>query len=92
MKCERIREKLLTEYIDGRATETLKMEIEKHLEDCNDCKEYYQTLKEKVGSDKGKLIPTDIGMIVTDFLVNHFEHILDYNFTAKVEEEFDDIA
>jgi DNA topoisomerase-1 len=49
-------------------------------------------LTEKVGSDKGKLVPTDIGMIVTDFLVNHFEHILDYNFTAKVEEDFDDIA
>ena len=37
-------------------------------------------------------MPTDIGIIVTDFLVNHFEHILDYNFTAKVEEDFDDIA
>ncbi len=49
-------------------------------------------LSEKVGSDKGKLVPTDIGMIVTDFLVNHFKHILDYNFTAKVEEDFDDIA
>ena len=49
-------------------------------------------LSEKVGSDKGKLVPTDIGMIVTDFLVNHFETILDYNFTAKVEEDFDDIA
>jgi DNA topoisomerase-1 len=49
-------------------------------------------LTEKVGSDKGKLVPTDIGMIVTDFLVNHFEHILDYNFTAKVEEDFDNIA
>ncbi|GAA3780923.1 type I DNA topoisomerase [Corallibacter vietnamensis] len=49
-------------------------------------------LTEKVGSDKGKLVPTDIGMIVTDFLVNHFEQILDYNFTAKVEEDFDDIA
>ncbi len=49
-------------------------------------------LSEKVGSDKGKLIPTDIGMIVTDFLVNHFESILDYNFTAKVEADFDDIA
>lgn len=49
-------------------------------------------LSEKVGSDKGKLVPTDIGMIVTDFLVNHFETILDYNFTAKVEESFDDIA
>ena len=49
-------------------------------------------LTERVGSDKGKLVPTDIGMIVTDFLVNHFESILDYNFTAKVEETFDDIA
>ncbi|WP_053970258.1 type I DNA topoisomerase [Mangrovimonas sp. ST2L15] len=51
-----------------------------------------QTLTEKVGSDKGKLVPTDIGMIVTDFLVNHFDTILDYNFTAKVEEDFDEIA
>tara|TARA_R110002049_G_scaffold5204_1_gene36531 strand:+ start:8275 stop:10764 length:2490 start_codon:yes stop_codon:yes gene_type:complete len=49
-------------------------------------------LSEKVGSDKGKLVPTDIGMIVTDFLVNHFEYILDYNFTAKVEADFDEIA
>ena len=49
-------------------------------------------LTEKVGSDKGKLIPTDTGIIVTDFLVNHFESILDYNFTAKVEADFDDIA
>jgi DNA topoisomerase-1 len=51
-----------------------------------------KTLSEKVGSNKGKLVPTDIGIIVTDFLVNHFESILDYNFTAKVEESFDDIA
>ncbi|WP_194765636.1 type I DNA topoisomerase [Tamlana sp. I1] len=49
-------------------------------------------LTEKVGSDKGKLVPTDIGMIVTDFLVNHFDAILDYNFTAKVEADFDEIA
>jgi len=50
------------------------------------------TLQEKVGSDKGKLVPTDIGMIVTDFLINHFENIMDYNFTASVEEYFDNIA
>jgi len=50
------------------------------------------TLQEKVGSDKGKLVPTDIGMIVTDFLINHFENIMDYNFTASVEEDFDNIA
>ena len=50
------------------------------------------TLNENFGSDKGKLIPTDIGIIVTDFLKNHFEYIMDYNFTAKVEEDFDSIA
>ncbi|WP_289037050.1 type I DNA topoisomerase [uncultured Zobellia sp.] len=49
-------------------------------------------LSEMVGSDKGKLVPTDIGMIVNDFLVSHFATILDYNFTAKVEEDFDEIA
>ena len=49
-------------------------------------------LIENVGADKGKLIPTDIGMIVNDFLITHFDNIVDYNFTAKVEEEFDDIA
>lgn len=49
-------------------------------------------LTEIVGSDKGKLVPTDIGSIVNDFLVNHFAHILDYNFTAKVEKDFDEIA
>ena len=51
-----------------------------------------KTLTEMVGSDKGKLVPTDIGIIVTDFLVDHFGNILDYNFTAKVEEDFDEIA
>src|SRR5690554_6421868 len=51
-----------------------------------------KTLSETVGSDKGKLVPTDIGMIVNDFLVDHFGNILDYNFTAKVEQDFDDIA
>jgi DNA topoisomerase-1 len=50
------------------------------------------TLTEISGSNKGKLVPTDIGMIVTEFLVKHFESILDYNFTAKVEDKFDDIA
>lgn len=49
-------------------------------------------LTETVGSDKGKLVPTDIGMVVNDFLVNHFANILDYHFTAKVEKDFDDIA
>lgn len=51
-----------------------------------------QVLTENVGSDKGKLVPTDIGGIVNDFLVANFDTILDYNFTAKVEEDFDAIA
>ncbi|MBL7867120.1 MAG: type I DNA topoisomerase [Flavobacterium lindanitolerans] len=51
-----------------------------------------KVLKENTGSDKGKLVPTDIGVIVTDFLVKNFERILDYNFTAKVEQDFDEIA
>ncbi|MFC6858137.1 type I DNA topoisomerase [Zunongwangia atlantica] len=49
-------------------------------------------LSETVGSDKGKLVPTAVGKVVNDFLVNHFSNILDYNFTAKVEQSFDDIA
>ncbi|MDG1528998.1 MAG: type I DNA topoisomerase [Polaribacter sp.] len=50
------------------------------------------SLSEKTGSDKGKLIPTDIGNIVTDFLVANFSNILDFGFTAKVESSFDDIS
>jgi DNA topoisomerase-1 len=48
--------------------------------------------KEMVGSEKGKLLPTDIGMVVNDFLMEHFQEIMDYNFTAKVEQDFDKIA
>ena len=47
---------------------------------------------EITGSDKGKLVPTEVGIIVTDFLVNNFKNILDYNFTASVEQDFDKIA
>ncbi len=48
--------------------------------------------KEIIGSDKGKLVPTEVGIIVTNFLVNNFNNILDYNFTASVEKDFDKIA
>lgn len=47
---------------------------------------------EKYASEKSKLFPSDIGMIVTDFLSKHFQNIMDYNFTASVEKEFDEIA
>ena len=50
------------------------------------------TLTENTGAEKGKLMPTDIGMVVNDFLTEYFPDILDYNFTAKVEKQFDEIA
>ncbi len=50
------------------------------------------TKSETTGKERNKLSPTDIGIVVTDFLVAHFEQILDYQFTAKVEAEFDEIA
>ncbi len=51
-----------------------------------------RTRTEMAGSDKGKLLPTDIGIVVNDFLMEYFPTIMDYNFTAKVEQKFDEIA
>ena len=48
--------------------------------------------KEMAGSDKGKLLPTDVGTVVNDFLMKHFPTIMDYNFTANIEQKFDEIA
>lgn len=51
-----------------------------------------EILDEKFGGDKNKFVPTDIGEVVNDFLIDHFQEILDYGFTARVEEGFDEIA
>ncbi|MDP3982112.1 MAG: type I DNA topoisomerase [bacterium] len=51
-----------------------------------------KTELEKTGADKGKLIPTELGMIVSDFLTKNFEKVVDYTFTANVEKELDEIA
>ncbi len=51
-----------------------------------------EIVQEKTGSDKGKLVPTSIGMMISDFLNDHFEQVVDYGFTADVEQEFDQIA
>ena len=51
-----------------------------------------QILTERVGSEKGKLVPTDVGRLVNDFLVANFPQVVNYNFTAKVEQDFDSIA
>ncbi len=71
--------------VDGTEREYVQLSLKKD-------KLSEKKLTETVGSDKGKLVPTDVGMVVNDFLVNHFSSILDYNFTAKVEEDFDNIA
>jgi DNA topoisomerase-1 len=57
-----------------------------------DAKVAKETKSEIIGRERNKLLPTDIGIIVTDFLTEHFARIMDYHFTAKVEEEFDEIA
>lgn len=56
----------------------------------NDIKK--EILSERVGSEKGKLVPTDVGTLVNDFLVKNFPRVIDYNFTAEVEQSFDSIA
>lgn len=57
---------------------------------CNKVEEVIKT--EITGREKGKLFPTDIGIVVNDFLIDHFKRIVDYNFTADVEKQFDEIA
>ena len=47
---------------------------------------------ENTGAEKNKMFPTDIGVVVNEFLVNHFKNILDYGFTAGVEKEFDEVS
>lgn len=79
------REYVIVGSLDGekRKLQTLKLKSGKITE-----KEETETF----GADRRKLIPTDIGIVVNDFLVDYFKTILDYDFTAKVEESFDDIA
>ena len=77
-------------YIDKGASEGLSRSYELFTLEENTIKK--TALTEMVGADKGKLVPTDIGMIVNDFLVENFKDILDFNFTAQVEQNFDDIA
>jgi DNA topoisomerase-1 len=51
-----------------------------------------ETAQENTGAEKSKLFPTDLGLVVTDFLKQYFDDIMDYNFTARIEEEFDEVA
>ena len=51
-----------------------------------------EVIKEKTGADRGKLVPTGVGQMISDFLTDHFTQVVDYSFTANVEEDFDKIA
>lgn len=78
------------EYIVKGTVEGTERKYSQYLLNNGTVKE--KELTEKVGSDKGKLVPTDIGNIVNDFLVENFDRVLDFGFTAQVESEFDEIA
>ena len=78
------------EYVDKREILPQEREIVKISLDKVGLKK--EVLKEKFGGDKNKFVPTDIGEVVNEFLINNFQEILDYGFTAKVEQDFDEIA
>ncbi|MDH6251295.1 DNA topoisomerase-1 [Chryseobacterium sp. H1D6B] len=78
------------EYVDKREIEPHTREVVKMSLTKDKIKK--EVLKEKFGGDKNKFIPTDIGEVVNDFLTDNFKEILDYGFTARVEESFDEIA
>ncbi|WP_312823185.1 type I DNA topoisomerase [Epilithonimonas sp.] len=78
------------EYVDKREIEPQKREVVKMTLGKTGVKK--EILEEKFGGDKNKFVPTDIGEVVNDFLINNFAEILDYGFTARVEEGFDHIA
>ncbi len=78
------------EYVDKREILPQEREIVKMTLGKSGVKK--EVLSEKFGGDKNKFVPTDIGEVVNDFLVNNFNEILDYGFTARVEEGFDEIA
>lgn len=78
------------EYVDKREIEPQTREVVKMSLIKDKIKKVI--LDEKFGGDKNKFVPTDIGEVVNDFLIDHFKEILDYGFTARVEESFDEIA
>jgi DNA topoisomerase-1 len=77
-------------YIEKGTVEGVERKYTQLVLTGNDVKK--EILRERVGSEKGKLVPTDVGMLVNDFLVKNFSRVVDYNFTAKVEQSFDAIA
>jgi DNA topoisomerase-1 len=77
-------------YVEKRDKEGVKRELE--ILTLKDDTVTTRTDSENTGAERNKLFPTDLGMVVTDFLSEHFQRVMDYSFTAKIEEEFDEIA
>ena len=77
-------------YVEKRDKEGVKRDV--NIVKLKDDKISETILHEKTGAEKSKLFPTDLGLVVTDFLHQHFDEVMDYSFTANIEEEFDKIA
>ncbi len=77
-------------YVEKREKEGVKRDFEILTLKNNELTERKES--ENTGAERNKLFPTDLGMVVTDFLSEHFDKIMDYSFTAKIEQEFDEIA
>jgi DNA topoisomerase-1 len=77
---------------DGVEREVIELKIPAETAVANTASVSRAVVTEKTGSDKGKLVPTDIGMAISDFLMDHFTSVVDYDFTAKVERELDESA
>ncbi len=77
-------------YVEKRDKEGVKREYEILTLKSDNITEVKES--ENTGAERNKLFPTDLGMVVTDFLSEHFDKVMDYSFTAKIEEEFDEIA
>jgi DNA topoisomerase-1 len=77
-------------YVEKREKECVKREFEILSLKNDEITERKDS--ENTGAERNKLFPTDLGMVVTDFLFEHFGKIMEYSFTAKIEEEFDEIA
>jgi DNA topoisomerase I len=78
-------------YVEKRDKEGVKREVNV-LKLTKDNSVKKEVVSENTGAEKAKLFPTDLGMVVTDFLKQHFQRVMDYGFTAHIEEEFDEIA
>jgi len=77
-------------YVEKRDKEGIKREVNVLKLKNDEIKK--EVITENTGAEKGKLFPTDLGTVVTDFLKQHFKKVMDYSFTAAIEEEFDEIA